>query len=190
MTDEKQRKTSGKAAEPTIEELEFIYERLPKESNKEIVDDMNDETNFPRRTVAFIERRRKEYKVAKDIIGKRTEGAFDTDIVESRKRHRNRLAERAQELLNELKRFSPYTDEIMLADVVIENDDFSLGTLLDDFRSCCLFSHLQAEIPTLNSHESWSELKISEIAPLISVLGRMAEDQQYIGKCKVCKDWE
>jgi len=191
MNKEKPDKKRGKRAEPTSEELEFIYERLPVKSDKDIIDDMQDETTFPPRGIGFIKRRRKEFNVLKMVSAKRAEGAYDTDRIERQKRHWTRLAERAQELLDELKTFFPYTKDYTIADAITSNDDdYEFATLLEDFRSYCLLSHIKAELSEFENLKSWPELKISDIPLLISTLGLRAENQQFVGKCGVCEDWE
>jgi len=187
---ETKEKRGGKKEEPKSGELEFIHECFARGlSNSETLDEMQDEV-FPLRELPFIARRRKEFDAVKKVLDKRHEGAYDTDIFKRKKTHWDRLAQRAQEFSDRLKAFFPYTDDYILADAVIENDDYELGTLLDDFRSFCLFSHLKTELTALKNLKSLSELKINDIPQILSTLGLQAEKQQFVGKCEVCKDWE
>jgi arsenate reductase-like glutaredoxin family protein len=61
------KKFVGKKAEPSTEELEFIYARVDKLSDEEILDEMQDEP-FHLRSPGFIKRRRKEFTAAKTLI--------------------------------------------------------------------------------------------------------------------------
>jgi hypothetical protein len=191
MEGEKPNQKSGKRPEPTAEELEFIFERFATKDPPEEVLEALDSEGFPlRRGIRFIKKREEEFKIAKKVIAKQAEGAYDTARIERRKRHWARLAERSQELLDKLKTFFPFTYDYMLVDAVTDNDDFEFATLLEDFRSYCLLSHIKAELPELENLKSWPELKINDIRQLFSILGLRAENQQFIGKCEVCKDWE
>jgi hypothetical protein len=58
------KKFVGKKAEPSTEELEFIYARVDKLSDEEILDEMQVEP-FPLQSPGFIKRRRKESTEAK-----------------------------------------------------------------------------------------------------------------------------
>ncbi len=191
MDKEKSNKKSGKRAEPTSEELEFIYERFAnKDSDNQVLEALIDE-GFPLlRSIGFIKKRRREFNTAKKVIAKQAEGAYDTDSMERQKRHWARLAERAQELLDYLKTYFPYTNDYLIVEIQISNDDFEGINLVDDFRTQCLLSHMKAELPEIENLKSWPELRISDISDsLLKALGLRAEKQQFEGKCEVCKDW-
>ena len=57
----------GKKAEPTEEELEFIYSCLERLSDREVLEEMQD-TEFPLRSLGFIKRRRREFRAAKRVL--------------------------------------------------------------------------------------------------------------------------
>ena len=189
--DNKKSEKPGKGLEAFYQELEFIYKRIEKEPMSQIIDELID-GGFPVRSEGFIKRRKKEFTAAKKVIGMQTEGAFDTDDIERRKRHRVRLSDRAQELLMELQEFFPYTNPDTLEDYVYATDDFSFANLITDFRSQNLFDHLKSEIPEFKNLKEWKELKINSIqsSGLLDVLGRVAEQQQIKHKCDTCKDWD
>lgn len=192
MTEQKSEKKRGKRAEPTLEELEFIYERLPDRSDKDIVDDIQDETIFPPRSDAFIKRRRREYEVAEKVIMRRNEGAYDPDVAKRQKRHYERLAERAQEILECLKTYFPYVDNRRIVECLVEEDDRVAATLLSksNLLSSCLLTHLKNEYSQLNILLNWEELIISDIEKweLIHILGSKAEKGTFKGTCDICEN--
>jgi len=184
------KKKVGKKAEPTSEELEFIYECFTRKlSTSEVLEEMKSE-DFEFRTTGFIKRTRRQYDAAKKVIEKKLEGSYDKDP-ERLKRHWGRLSERAQELINNLKLFSPYLESCTLTEFAVDNKDFDLDSLLTDFRSDCLLAHIKAEMPELNDLSEWGDLIIDRINnKLLRVLGHWAEQKQFLGKCEVCKNWE
>jgi hypothetical protein len=54
-------------SEPTSEELQFIYGRLEQLSDRQVLADMKG-TGFPRRTPVFIQRCRREYAAARNVL--------------------------------------------------------------------------------------------------------------------------
>ena len=192
MTEQKNKKKSGKRAEPIRQELEFIYERLPKLSDKAIVDDIRGETSFPERSIGFIKRRRREYEVAEKVIMQRNEGAHDIDVVKHQKKHWERLADRSQEILDHLKTYSPYVDNSPIIEYLVEEKDFAIISLLSDYRSNCLLTHLRNEHSQFSTLPSWGDLVIRNIGDwdLIRILGSKAEKGVFAGKCDACKDWD
>lgn len=66
---QKRGKFRGKKAEPSVEELEFIYDLLARGfSDQEVLEEMQGREEFLLRTAGFIKRRRREYNVAKRIF--------------------------------------------------------------------------------------------------------------------------
>ncbi len=189
METKKPQRKVGKRAEPTSEELEFIYSCFARKlSDGETLEEMKDEP-FELRSRGFIKRARKQYDAAKKALEMKSEGIYDVDERERHKRHQVRLADRSQEILAKLKTFFPYTDDRLLADVVIDDNDYEFGTLMEDFRSACLLSHLKSESPALVNFDSWATMKISDIPTLLKLLGLCAETQEFRGTCEVCNDW-
>ena len=95
----------GKKAEPSAEELEFIYARVGRLSDKEILEEMQDEV-FPLRSPGFIKRRRKEFAAAKAVMGEKgiaqAEMTKDPLIIEAKKKHFEDLCQLIQEWQREL----------------------------------------------------------------------------------------
>jgi len=90
----------GKRAEPTAEELEFIYERLPKLSDQEILEEMQD-TEFPQRSIGFIKRRRRGFNAAKRVLQIELEKEIDPIVTKRKEEHFNYLAELVSFLIPE-----------------------------------------------------------------------------------------
>ena len=95
----------GKKAEPSAEELEFIYARVDRLSDEEILEEMQSD-DFPSRSAGFIKRRRKEFAAAKTVI--KTKGIAeealikDPLIIEAKKKHFEDLCQLIQEWQREL----------------------------------------------------------------------------------------
>ena len=186
------KRRGGKKEEPSYEELEFIFERILKGlSDSEILVDMQNEP-FLLRKPGFIKRRRKEFDVAKRVIALKATGAYDTDIVERKKKHMKRLSEKTEEFIIGLKKLSrtapgsPYS----LLEMGVENDDFELLELLNDFHVKWMFFHMKDEIPALKVLSSWDDLKVKDITQeLLGKLSFRVERGGFTGKCEVCKDW-
>jgi hypothetical protein len=79
-------KHGGKGAEPSVEELIFIYKRLEKLSDAEILEEMQDES-FPLRSTGFMKRRRREYQAAKTVLKERISVTTDQVVIEAKKAH-------------------------------------------------------------------------------------------------------
>ncbi len=90
----------GKRAEPTVEELEFIYERLPKLSDQEILEEMQDE-EFPLRSLGFFKRRRREFNAAKKVLQIQLEKEIDPIVTKRKEEHFNYLAEIVSSIIPE-----------------------------------------------------------------------------------------
>jgi len=105
---QRKRKKGGKKEEPTAEELEFIYSRIPKMSDSAILDEMQDE-GFPLRTVGFIKRRRRELNAAKKVMEQPDSVKNDPLIMEARSKHFNDiccLLERVENVVENITCFN------------------------------------------------------------------------------------
>lgn len=91
------KKPVGKAAEPTAEELEFIYSRL-KLSDSEVLEEMQDQP-FPLRSKGFIKRRRREFDVAKKVLRAQLEKELDPVKAKMREEHYRKMADVAYGIL-------------------------------------------------------------------------------------------
>jgi hypothetical protein len=188
---EEKKKRGGKKEEPTKIELEFIHERFARGlTNSEILEDIQDELTLPRK-LAFIVRRRKEFDVVKAILSKKAEGGYDADNIENRKKHWQRLSDRAEEILNQLRNYYPYVNEYTIVECVV-GENLEFDSLLRDYRSSCLFNHLKKEYVQLGELKSWDDLPINRISEwdLINILGSKAEKGIFKGTCPVCQDWK
>jgi len=186
------KRTGGKKEEPSYEELEFIQESILQGlSDNEILVDMQKQP-FLLRTAGFIKRRRKELDVAKKVIAKKAQGAYDTDTIERKKKHRDKLSEMTGIFVKALGEIHQATlgANYSLLEMGIENDDFRLLELLNDFHVKWMFSHMQADIPALENLVGWEDLKVKDITQeLLRALSLRAERRDFQGKCEVCKDW-
>ena len=113
------RRPVGKKAEPTAEELEFIYSRLGTLSDQEVLEEMQSE-EFPVRSVGFIKRRRREYNAAKRVLQTQIQKEVDPIISKDRAEHFEHLAEIASVLWSPTVNCEPR--DITL--ITNERDDF------------------------------------------------------------------
>lgn len=93
-----EKKKVGKAAEPSAEELEFIYSLLDKRSDSEILDEMQ-EKGFPLRSVGFIKRRRKEFNAAGRVLEEQLKREVDPIVTKLKEDHFAYMADIALALL-------------------------------------------------------------------------------------------
>ena len=180
----------GKKAEPTREELEFIYSRLEKLSDRAILEDMEEDTKFSRRSLGFITRRRKEFAAAKTVLEELVKKEFDPVLAQRKKEHWYDLAETARKLSLNLECYSP--SEVIKP--YITYDPRGMGGLeedIDDYLGTCLLSHLKAEFPELFSMDTWQEIYEQENKrQLFETLKLVANRRTFEGKCDICKDWQ
>lgn len=182
----------GKGTEPTPDELEFIYSRLDNTPISDLLVELAD-SGFPIRSKGFIKHRIREFNMAKTVLAKKATGAYDIDIVEQKVKHMKRLSEKTGEFIIALRRISrtasgsPYA----LLEIGVENDDFELLELLNDFHIKWMFSHMKGEIPALKNLSIWEGLKVKDITQeLLGKLSFRAERGGFPGKCEICKDWD
>ena len=181
---EKEFKRGGKKQEPTREELEFIYEHLSSRSNKDIVDDIDDETTFPPRSIGFIKRRRKEFEVAQQVIRKQFGKSLDPVQIELRKEHWVELATMARELERALRGARKYE--------LVRGEKIDEGRLRDwdQFMLECLLAHVRFEKLPLNHLNSWYDVELTDVTDeLLKILLVRAANKDFKGKCEVCKSW-
>lgn len=83
--------------------------------------------------------------------------------------HKNDLSEAAQNLVNHLQSYWPYTwpTDQTIAEIAVENDELDLVRLLKKPPTQWLFSHMQIEFPELQSTDKWDNLKVREITERI-----------------------
>ncbi len=172
----------NKKPEPKQEELEFIYERLDRLSDAEIINEMEEEGCFKLRTKGFFKRRRTELAAAKKALVKCEDST-------SQNKHFERLSERAEKILDYLKIFYPYANNQTIDFELGERDDTKTAAMLDDYRSQCLLTHLQNEYSELKGLKYWRQLKIEQIDQwsLIKILGIKSDRAVFKGECDICK---
>ena len=189
---QKRPRKRGKRAEPTSGELEFIYESFARNrSDFEVVDDLPEKGYSIRRSIRFIKKRRREFDLVGKVLIRQSEGAFDPDEFKRKKRHQERLAERAQQILKYLKRYYPHMNDYRIGDCLVGSGDSAASSLLADYRSSCLLAHLKNEYPELSALLDWENLVISNIDKwdLMNILGKKADEAVFKGKCDLCKGW-
>lgn len=204
------KKPVGKKAEPTQEELEYIYSKITEKlSDREIIEEMKGEP-FPMRSSGFIKRRRKEFLVAKRVLKAQLEKEVDPIVIESKKRHFDDMANVAKDILGLLSRLKPIGDgkyEFASLDVdgytttfvgnrkdLLEQLHSNIESAEKKHQEMNLFErflvHLTAETPVF-SNPNISELhryvdaNPEELTELLKVL---AQRKTFKGKCPVCKD--
>jgi len=102
----------GKKAEPTEEELEFIYSRMEKLSDQEVLEEMSD-TEFPLRSLGFIKRRRREYRAAKRVLESSALRQTDPILFDAQKKH----IEEIQELFERWYEIMKNQDAFLIAEI-------------------------------------------------------------------------
>lgn len=210
MHEEQEEKKVGKAAEPTGEELEFIYSRLERMSDSAILEEMQD-TEFPLRTKRFIKRRRKEFSAAKRVLEIQIQKESDPITAKRKEEHFDRLADiTAQLLANNLENVEEtpsqkdptdpfkYTIWDGGAGVGITHDLLVSGLRGNIERTQHQFSdwdfgyflyHLAAEIPEIESR-GFSSVVEEKPYKLIETLRVLVRRKTFKGTCPVCKDWQ
>ena len=212
------KKLVGKKAEPSGEELEFIYSLLAKLSDSEVLEDMQ-ATAFPLRSKGFIKRRRKEFNAAKRVRQEQIHKEGDPLIAKRREEHFGHLANIANALLSardHLWAIRVYPNgEYGSYAYGLEDDedtwgcsrqqvgidlresvDIALGRTFEswedpecnDWDFDCLVSHLKAEYGAI---ETSGFFRVVEENPfgLLDLLRVVARRKTFKGTCPVCKDW-
>jgi len=203
----------GKKAEPTVEELEFIYEHLAKLSDQEVLEEMQD-TEFPRRSLGFIKRRRREFNTAKRVLQLQLEKEVNPIVLKRREEHFADLADIAKSLLangldsvscpgwttnqsREVKYLLPSEttasgyDELtkeQLTSHLNSNMD-AIPTDRDWFFRHCFIPHLKSELPKELTTEPFFKLVEEQPYELIETLRVLAARGIFKGTCPVCEDW-
>jgi hypothetical protein len=196
-----EKKFVGKKAEPTIEELEFIYSHLKKLSDDEVLEEMQD-TEFPVRSKGFIKRRRREFNAAKKVLETDLKKELDPIIIKRREQHNDELAGIANSFLEGDLTTIPY-------DATDEDQEYELDTgegltrkeliarLSNNiFRACdkyeryrvmdWLATHLESEYLSGKDLFAFIEARPVEF---INIIRTLSARKTFKGTCIVCKDW-
>lgn len=201
----------GKASEPTKEELEFIYTRIPTQSDTSIIEELID-AGFPRRCTQSITRRRKEYSAAKRVLEEQLRREIDPVITPRRVEHFNQLVDIAETLIMDSLNTVTTTREdvtnpeyVGYEDGVYESPEYpvsreQLVTALDQHieivytkYTAVKFSqqfipHLIAEIPDIATNGLGSYIT-EHPYELIDTLRILVDRKTFKGKCPVCEEW-
>ena len=203
----------GKKAEPTVEELEFIYERLPKLSDQEVLEEMQD-TEFPRRSPGFIKRRRREFNTARKVLQVQLEKEVNPTIVKRREEHFGDLADIAKSLLangldsgscpgwtaatpSQVKYLLPSENAASGYDELTKEQlasrlNSNIASVLkekDWFFRKCFIPHLRSELPQELKTKLFFKVVEEQPYELIEILRLLAARRTFKGTCPVCEDW-
>lgn len=210
---EKRNKLVGKKAEPSAEELEFIYKNLDNNSDEEVLDEMKKE-EFPIRSAGFIKRRRKEFGAAKKVLEQTLKKSIDPVIAKMKVRHFNEMADIASVLItNELDTvikvdcdkqgdkanvqqteywWGEYEerrqiDTSAMGELLNENFE-ALNHISHPYKVECLLTHLKAEFPDAKKGSNIFSFKENPYK-FIERCRILVEGKIFIGPCPVCEDW-
>jgi hypothetical protein len=196
------RKLVGEKAEPTQEELEFIYGCIGKMSDKEVLEEMQEDTRFPVRSTGFIKRRRKEFNAAKKVLEQELAKEIDPIRAKRRSGHFRQMAEVAEDILGymtdlkyvgedeyEWVRLEPGPVTVDRREL-IQDLKTNIEKVRQKYRALDLFEHflqhLEAEEPSCKELEQYIEAYPWELVKLLKLLVSKGE---FKGKCPVCEGW-
>ena len=195
-------KKSGKAAEPTAGELEFIYTRIEEGLGDSVIIEHLIDSLYEVRTSGFIKRRRKEYHAAKNVLEELLKRKVDPVFTRQQIRHWNDLAEAARNIHRNIDRVKHANGE--LSDNILSGSiltPVSLGPKHEESLQKVgqvvgegLLSHLHAEFKEFGGISSWRLLKKRDIENAITremlkqldVVGRR---RTFRGDCTICQSW-
>ena len=197
-------KKKGKGAEPTTEELEFIYARIPLLSDGEILQEMQD-TEFPVRTTGSIKRRRKEYSAAQKVLEVAVKKELDPATARVKVKHWIDLAEAAKIMRRNINTIR-LTDGDLVGNIL--SGSISTTSTADLFRSkhkeplarvdsmdsANLLTHLKVEFRQFDTIIGWECISQSDIVNNISddmlkTLDIVSHRRWFMGSCRVCELW-
>jgi len=194
----------GKKAEPTPEELEFIYSKIEdKLSDSEILEEMQSEA-FLLRTPGSIKRRRREYYAAKRVFEALVNKKLDPAITRQRIRHWNELAEAAKKLKRNIDLVKRSEEELFgnilsgwvsTSALVIFNDKHKTALeRVDSLVAEGLLSHLKAEFKQFDAIEGWRLLTKQDIERIITKdmlrkLDKVSHRKTFRDSCTICRSW-
>jgi len=198
-------KKAGKGLEPTIEELEFIYARIPLLSDGEILQEMQEETQFPVRQTGSIKRRRKEYHAAQKVLEVAVKKELDPATARVKVKHWIDLAEAAKTIRRNINLIR-LTDGDLVGNILSGSIDTTSTTDLfgskhkeplarvDRTNAENLLTHLRTEFRQFDEIYDWERLSQLAIVNNISndmlkKLDTVSHRRWFMGSCRVCKPW-
>jgi hypothetical protein len=196
------RKLVGKRSEPSQEELEFIYSRIGKMSDKAVLEEMQEEAMFPLRSIGFMTRRRKEFNATRKVLQEQLAKEIDPINVERKNAHFKQMTIVAEDILGymanvkhiggdeyEWVRLEPGPVTVDRKEL-IKDLKTNIEEVRQKYRSLDLFEnflqHLEAEEPSCKELEQYVETYPWELVKLLKLLASRGE---FKGKCPVCEDW-
>lgn len=200
----------GKKAEPSREELEFIYARLHL-SDSAILEEMQD-ADFTLRGPGFIKRRRKEFAAARAVLEELVKKEFDPVLAQRRKEHWAEIAEVAAALLSNFSKIrGSYRDAEVLGNVIdggsiwlgrqpmpssipepmSDRDDSGILEKVDSYIAMRLLEHVKQASSLFNEIEDWRKVTREHISEeLMGKLLFVAHGGTFDGTtCLICKPW-
>jgi hypothetical protein len=201
-------KAVGKKAEPTVDELEFIYARIEENlpDSEIIMELIND--GFPERTTGSIKRRKKEYYAAKKVLEEFVSKKVDPVSSEQKIRHWNDLADTAKKLyrnLDTVKKSNGKLSGDILSGSMISGHQESPLVLDAKYKTPLervnrqlaegLLSHIQAEFHEFNNFTDWRLLKEEDIKSIVTRemlrdLENVSHRRTFRKSCAICKPWD
>lgn len=197
-------KAVGKKAEPTSEELEFIYSRIAQFSDGEILEEMQ-ETTFPLRSPGFIKRRRKEFNAAKKVLEVDVKKQQDPTVARLKFKHWADLAETAKAIRRNIGIVRADKNNLLLGSLLtgsvfqasISNQPRILKTELskvDKIKADGLLEHLKVEYDLFRNVPDWSSMKTADIKQfsqeMFDKLDLVSRRRWFPGACRICDPWQ
>jgi hypothetical protein len=192
-------KIAGTNAEPTADELEFIYNAFTRNlRDGEVLAEIQDRP-FPQRSLRFISRRRKEFDAAKKVLENHIKTENDPQVVEAKGKHINDLVGIAETLINglegvEFKGEDNYeiSQGVSLSrKQVVNNLIDNVGKARQKYRDYNRFYnfliHFNAKAPNNEGIETYAERHPIALINLLRLI--ILKKDFGIGICPVCKDW-
>lgn len=190
MEEKNNRKRGGKKAEPSRQELECYAEWFLRGfTNKDVLDEIED-NEFPKRTVGFIKRRRKEFECYQKIIEEKGKIVSDPVIINRRRGHWDKLADMAGAMLSYWNRYIEervdYKHYYSSRRYVASEEEMKE---IDCFIASSLLDHMKAEFPDELSNVGDGTDLLRTDCNFCYQLALLAYRKTFKGSCTICKEW-
>ena len=205
----------GKNPDPLQEELAFYFDRFDRGlSNSEVKWEVQDHTEFPLRQDRFLNRLRREFNAAKEVMKYKDTQRVSPLLLDRINQHFNRLLEIIDTLLaKDLDCISVNPDPKSDDDIYIAwQRDGNTGSLskeslalllgdnledvmseYDEWEQGWFASHLQADVeaefPEVVSKE-FADLCMDNPYEVIETLKILRARKIFRGTCTICKPWK
>jgi len=197
------KKKVGKAAEHTIEELQFIYGRSQEGLSDRDIVERPAFVDIAYRHSSSLKRRHREYEAAKKVLEELLKKNVDPVLARHRIRHWNDLANTAGTIRSNIKKVRRASAELIgniLSGSISNPIIFGFGhkeslDRADSLFAGCLLSHLREEFSEFRGLSSWDSLRKGDIDNLITekmlrTLDKLSHDKVFSGTCIICRSWE